>query len=129
VFKVDFRKTDCIPCPLRSRCTSSKASPRKLTLRPREQHELLEHARQEQATKTWKQRYNVRAGVESTIHQAVATTGIRRSRYHGQPKTHLAHVLTATAINLVRMDAWWTGTPTGPTRTSRLTTLDYDLTG
>jgi transposase len=129
VFKVDFRKTDCTPCPLRSRCTSSKSNPRKLTLRPREQHELLEHARREQATETWKQRYNVRAGIESTIHQAVATTGVRRSRYHGLPKTHLAHILAATAINLVRMDAWWTGTPTGHTRTSRLTTLDFDLTG
>jgi transposase len=129
VFKVDFRKADCTPCPLRSRCTSSKSNARKLTLRLREQHEILERARREQATETWKQRYNVRAGVEGTVHQAVATAGIRRSRYIGLPKTHLAHVLTATAINLVRLDAWWTGTPTGHTRTSRLTTLDFDLAG
>ena len=58
------------------------------------------------ATPPWKQRYAIRAGVEATIHQATATTGIRRSRYLGLPKTHLAHVITATAINQIRMDAW-----------------------
>jgi transposase len=129
VLKVDFRKADCTPCPLRSRCTSSKSNARKLTLRLREQHETLERARREQATQTWKQRYNIRAGVEGTVHQAVAVTGVRRSRYLGLRKTHLAHVLTATAINLVRLDAWWADVPAGRTRTSRLTTLDFDLAG
>ncbi|MCU1662698.1 MAG: putative transposase, partial [Pseudonocardia sp.] len=62
-----------------------------------------------------------------TIHQAVATTGIRRSRYLGLPKTHLAHVFTATAINLIRLDAWWTGSLPGQTRTSHLTKLALRL--
>jgi hypothetical protein len=56
-------------------------------------------------------------------HPHVTTTDIRRSRYLGLPKTHLAHVFTATAINLIRLDAWWTRTPPGRTRTSHLTTL------
>ena len=73
------------------------------------------------------QRYAVRAGVEGTIHQAVTTTDIRRSRYLGLPKTHLAHVFTTTAINLIRLDAWWTQTPPGRTRTSHLTTLGLTL--
>ena len=127
VLKVDFRQASCTPCPLRSRCTSSKSNARKLTLRPREHHEALERARAEQATDTGKQRYNVRAGVEGTIHQAVAAAGVRRSRYLGLPKTHLAHVLTATAINLMRLDAWWTGNPLKGTRTSHLSTLDFEL--
>jgi transposase len=127
VLKVDFRKTDCLPCPLRSRCTSSKTNARKLTLRHRDQHEALEHARTEQTTDTWKQRYTIRAGIEGTIHQAVTTSGIRRSRYIGLSRTHLAHVLAATAINLVRLDAWWTGTPLGKTRTSHLAALDFEL--
>jgi hypothetical protein len=50
VLKVDFRKADCTPCPLRARCTSSQSNARKLTLRHREQHEALERARAEQAT-------------------------------------------------------------------------------
>jgi hypothetical protein len=96
-------------------------------LRPREIHEMVEQARAAQTTQEWKQRYAIRAGVEGTIHQATATTGIRRSRYLGLPKTHLAHIITATAINLIRLDAWWTGTPPGRTRTSHLATLGASL--
>ncbi|WP_455356700.1 hypothetical protein [Streptomyces sp. SYSU K217416] len=58
---------------------------------------------------------------------ALLYTGIRRSRYRGQAKTGLAHVFSATAINLHRMDAHWRGrpsarpgTPTWPTSTSNL---------
>lgn len=127
MIKVGFRVTDCGPCPLRTRCTTATTTGRKLTLRHRAQHDALERLRREQATDEWKQRYTVRAGVEGTMHQAVARTGIRHSHYRGLRKTHLAHVLAAAAINLVRLDAWWTGTPPGRTRTSRLTTLDYDL--
>jgi hypothetical protein len=96
-------------------------------LRPREIHEMVKQARGAQTTEEWKQRYAIRAGVEATIHQATATTGIRRSRYLGLPKTHLAHVITATAINLIRLDAWWTETPPGRTRTSHLTTLGASM--
>ena len=44
-----------------------------------------------------------RAGVEGTISQAVGAFGLRRARYCGQPKTHLQHVLTAVAVNFVRL--------------------------
>lgn len=88
---------------------------------------MVEQARATQTTEEWKQRYAIRAGVEGTIHQATTTTGIRRSRYLGQPKTHLAHVFTATAINLIRLDAGWTTTPPGRTRTSHFTTLSRTL--
>jgi hypothetical protein len=124
---VRFPAPTCQTCPVRAQCTSSTRTGRQLMLRPREIHEMVEQARAAQTTEQWKQRYAIRAGVESTIHQATATTGIRRSRYHGQPKTHLAHVFTATAINLIRLDAWWTGTPPGRTRTSHLATLGASL--
>ncbi|MEX5713841.1 IS1182 family transposase [Parafrankia sp. FMc6] len=123
VLKVDFRKVDCTPCPVRARCTSSATYARKLTLRRREQHELLERLRVEQATDAWKKRYDRRAGVEGTIHQATAATGLRHARYHGLDKNHLAHVFAATALNAVRLDAWWTDTPTGRTRTTHFSTL------
>lgn len=61
------------------------------------------------------------------MHQAVAATGIRRTRYRGTPKTRLAHVSAATAVNLIRLDAWWTGTPPARTRTSHLTRLGLGL--
>ena len=43
-FKVRFSTTDCRPCPLKTQCTRSGR--RLLTLRPREEHETLEAARQ-----------------------------------------------------------------------------------
>jgi transposase len=124
---VRFPAPTCQTCPVRAQCTSSTRTGRQLMLRPREIHEMVEQTRAAQTTEEWKQRYAIRAGVEATIHQATATTGIRRSRYHGLPKTHLAHVFTATAINLIRLDAWWTGTPPGQTRTSHFTTLSRTL--
>jgi Transposase DDE domain len=102
---VRFPAPTCQRCPVRAQCTSSTRTGRQLMLRPREIHEIIEQDRAAQTTEQWKQRYAIRAGVEATIHQATATTGIRRSRYLGQSKTHLAHVFTATAINLIRLDA------------------------
>ncbi|MEV6984481.1 transposase [Sphaerisporangium sp. NPDC051017] len=118
VIKVNFSHAHCTPCPVRARCTKSATASRKLTLRPREQHEALACARAVQQGEDWQRRYQIRAGVEGTISQAVRGHGQRRSRYIGLAKTHLQSVLTATAINLVRLDAWLTGTPLGPTRTS-----------
>jgi Transposase DDE domain len=49
--------------------------------------------------------------------------GLRRARYDGLDKTHLQHVLTAVAINLVRIDAVLTQTPRGKTRRSHFARL------
>ncbi|MFF3359129.1 trypsin-like peptidase domain-containing protein [Streptomyces sp. NPDC002917] len=65
----------------------------------------------------------VDAGVEGTISQAVRVTGIRRTRYRNLPATRLGHVFAATAINIIRLDRWLTGTPLGGTRTSHLEAL------
>jgi transposase len=43
---------------------------------------------------------------------------LRRSRYIGQHKTHLQHVATAAAMNLVRLDRWLGGIPHAKTRRS-----------
>jgi transposase len=123
---VRFPATACQTCPVRPQCTRSTRTGRQLMLRPRDIHEAVEHARTEQTTDEWKQRYATRAGVEGTIHQTIAVTGIRRSRYTGLPKTRLAHIFAATAINLIRLDAWWTGTPARP-RISHLARLDLTL--
>lgn len=126
ITRVQFAATDCRPCQLRSACTRASEKGRygrSLTLLPREQQEVLDQRRREQQTKEWKKRYNVRAGVEGTISQAARRTGIRRTRYTGLPKTHLGNILAATAINLIRLDAWLTGTPLGGTRISHLARL------
>jgi transposase len=126
ITRVHFALQDCDPCPIRARCTKAANGRygRSLTLLPREQQQVLEQRRIEQQTEDWKARYDVRAGVEGTISQAVRRTGIRRTRYTGLHKTHLGNVLAATAINLIRLDAWLTGTPLGETRISHLARLE-----
>lgn len=127
ISRVQFAAADCRPCPLRSTCTRTSENGRygrSLTLLPREQQEVLDQRRRDQQTEEWKKRYDIRAGVEGTISQAVRRTGIRRTRYTGLPITHLGNVLAATAINLIRLDDWLTGTPPGKTRTSHFAALD-----
>lgn len=120
---VAFPVTACRSCPVRPQCTRSTRSGRQLMLRARDVHEAVEQARTEQTTDKWKQRYAVRAGVEGTVHQAVAVTGVRRCRYVGLTKTRLAHVFAATALNLIRLDAWWNGASPGQRSTSHLARL------
>jgi hypothetical protein len=124
---VRFPATACQPCSVRPQCTRSTRTGRQLMLRPKDIHDTVEHAGTKQTTDEWKQRYATQAGVEGTIHQAVAVTGIRRRRYIGLPKTRLAHVFAATAINLIRLDAWWTSTTSTRPRVTHLARLDLAL--
>jgi len=123
---VSWPTSACTPCPARQLCTSGRR--RQITLRSRELHEALTSARAEQASAQWKARYAARAGVEGTMRQATHVTGIRRARYLGLPKTQLEHNIAAAAINMIRMDAYWTGHPLDRTRSSHLACLDFTLT-
>ncbi|MFD4133659.1 transposase [Streptomyces goshikiensis] len=67
--------------------------------------------------------------MEGTIHQAVAVTGMRRARYLGLQKTHLEHVFSTVALNLIRLDTWWNGHPLDRTRVSHLARLDVPRAG
>ena len=125
---VRFGLTTCAGCPVRDRCTTAtRHHGRQLTLNPRPIHEVLTAARAAQDTDAWKDRYRIRAGVEGTIAQTTHVTGARRARYTGLDKTCLEHFIAATAVNLIRLDAWWTGHPLDRTRTSHLQRLDFDL--
>jgi hypothetical protein len=77
-----------------------------------------------QDTKSWQATYALRAGVEGTIHQAVAVCDIRHARYRGLHKAHLQQVFTAVALNLIRLHAYWNNHPMDHTRTSHLTRLE-----
>lgn len=123
VIRVSFPRKTCLLCPNRSLCTRSESGARKLTLRPKKEHELLQSLRIQQETPEWKERYNSRAGVEGTISQGVRAFGLRKARYTGLVKVHLQHILTAAAINVVRMVAWLDGVPHAMTRTSRFAAL------
>lgn len=119
VIRVGFPRGTCRVCPSRSLCTRSEEEPRRLTLRPEKEHELLQSLRIEQETNEWKKIYNTRAGVEGTISQGVRAFGERKARYTGLAKVHLQHLMTVVAINVVRMVAWLQGLPHARTRTSR----------
>ncbi len=106
VIRIRFDKATCRACPERRACTWAKDSPRQLTVRPKEHHIAIHTARERQETNEFKARYALRAGVESCISQGTRRFALRRSRYIGLARTHLQQVVTAVAINAVRVIAW-----------------------
>lgn len=116
VTRIHFSTTDCKVWALKPRCT--RAPRRLLTPRRREEHAALEAARARETGRAFADDYRRRAGIEGTLSLGARTMHLRRSRYIGLAKTHLQHVLTAAAINLGRLGAWFAGTPRERTRQS-----------
>jgi len=120
---VRFAAATCRGCPARDKCTTAVRTGRQLYLRPREIHQALAEARAAEDSRSFQAGYARRAGIEGTMHQA-ASHGARRARYRGLPKTRLDHVYMACALNLLRLHAYWTGTPLDRRRTSHLARLE-----
>lgn len=118
-----FRLEDCRGCSFRQRCTRAKNVGRTLTIYPQEPYEALRDARERQQTREFKELYNARAGIEGTISQAVRSMGLRKSRYSGLARTHVQHVATAAAINVVRLVSWLNGKRPRATPVSPLVSL------
>ena len=114
VVKVKFSYAICHRCPVQSLCT--KSGRRTLTLRPHLQYLALQTARQREQTDDFRVLRAQRAGIEGTHAQGVRRCGLRRSRYIGEPRTHLQHIATAVAMNLLRLHDWVTERPTAKTR-------------
>jgi transposase len=106
IINIRFAPKDCRSCPCRADCTSSATNPRHITVRPKEQHLVLQAARQYQRTPEFKAQYDVRAGVEGTLSQGLRVCDLRHARYVGLAKTRLQHVVTAAALNVVRIAHW-----------------------
>lgn len=124
VIYVEFRQNDCSACLVRSQCTRAKKNnPRGLTIQVQEEYEALQKARERQKTEQFKQEYALRSGIEGTISQGIRGFALRDCRYIGLAKTHLQHILTATAINLNRIVAWLEGIPLAKTRKSHFALL------
>ena len=121
-----FSVSDCGPCPARAQCTTSSKKRRQLTVLSRDLAEAQAAARNAGKTIPFQADYARRAGVEGTMHQA-ASHGARRARYRGLPKTRLDHVYMACALNLLRLEAYWTGTPLDRQRTGHLARLELSL--
>ncbi|HSH78252.1 MAG TPA: IS1182 family transposase [Herpetosiphonaceae bacterium] len=118
VIHIEFDRHDCLACASRPHCTRAKAGAREMTLRPQAQYLALHAARERQHTPAFKEQYAARAGIEGTLSQGSRSCDLRRSRYIGLTKTHLQHILTATALNFARVGAWLADTPRAATRQS-----------
>ena len=123
VIDIAFGWADCKHCPVRSACTQKKQGSRTMKLLPKAQCLALYAARQRQQTPEFREQYVKRAGIEGTLSQGVRRSKMRRSRYIGLARTHLQHLLTATALNLLRAVAWLDTTPRATTRPSRFAAL------
>lgn len=122
-WEVRVARKDCTPCIHRSHGTKAKSEPRRLGVPTREPYEALQAARQQQTTEAFRRQYAARAGIESTHEPAIRRCGLRRCRDIGQANTHVQHVITATAINLVRVAALLAGMPRATTRRSTFAAL------
>ncbi len=111
-----FSTRDGRPCPRHAR--STRAARRLRTPRRRDAYAALTAARARKSTADFTALYHRRAGLEGTISQGVRARPLRQARYLGLAKTHLPHVLTAAALNSVRLGAWLDGAPRARTRQS-----------
>jgi transposase len=119
VVKVRFSPQDCTPCPQRDQCVRSPTGqPRSLIVPDQPYFGALQEARQRMSSEEGRAEYRQRAGVEGSLSQAVRRCGLRRARYRGLTKTHLQHMATAAAINVVRAVEHLRGRPLAQTRTS-----------
>jgi transposase len=83
----------------------------------------LQTAREREQTDEFKEVYKKRAGVEGTISQAVGVLGMRRTRYRGLDRIHLQHLMTAAAMNMMRVLDWLSGKDRSTTRVSSFARL------
>jgi transposase len=116
VVQIQFSVKDCQPCPSRAQCT--RAPRRMLTIRRQEHYQALHAARAREASAAYAADYARRAGIEGTLSQGTRAYGLRRARYIGEAKTALQHLVTAAAINFVRIAYWLMGKPLAKTRVS-----------
>ena len=92
-------------------------------LEAREQYEALQTARQRQTHERIRATVCPRAGIEGTHAQGICRCGLRQSRYIGLVRTHLQHIATAAALNVVRIGEWLRGKPHAKTRCSPFAAL------
>ncbi|BCM88391.1 hypothetical protein IAD21_00222 [Abditibacteriota bacterium] len=120
VVKIRFAHRDCSPCPQRERCVRSPTGqPRSLIVPDQVSFHALEQTRHRLTTVQGQSEYRLRTGVEGTLSQAVRRSGLRQTRYRGLAKTHLQHVATAVALNVLRCVEHLCHKPLAQTRSTR----------
>ena len=122
---IRFSAADCGPCPRRATGTTSRAEhPRRsIAVRPAPQDTARPERRDREEREEDAREDARRAGGEGTISQGIRRCGLRRSRSIGLTKTHRGHVLTAAALNVVRVAEWLADVPRAHTRPWRFAEL------
>jgi hypothetical protein len=111
-------------CPARGQCTSAVRLGRQLFLRPATSMRPSPPPAPPNPASTGKTATPSAPASKAPSTRPPCVTGIRRARYLGLPKTRLEHNAAAAAINLIRLDAWWTGKPLDRTRATCLQRLN-----
>lgn len=130
VIKIKFSAKDCRTCCQLTQCVrSQKRAPRRtLTIRPQPQYEALQAARQREATPGFYQVYARRAGIEGTLSRTIRVARLRRTRYIGLARVHLAHLLTAAGLHVLRLGEWFLATTRAKSRITPFARLMADST-
>jgi len=119
-----FSRHHCRPCPIRDQCTlAAPHVPRRITIHPERIHEARMTAQRAQDTHQWRTTYNIRAGIEGTVSQAVRGPDLRHSRYRGLPNAHLQNVCIGMALNIGRLGAHFNTKPQPARRPTRIHAL------
>jgi len=107
----------------RRRAPNPTTANRTLTVRADAAYHALQQARARSGTRAYAAGYHRRAGIEGTISRGLRRCGLRQARYIGLAKTRLQHLLTAVALNFLRLGEWLSGTPRAQTRRTPFTRL------
>lgn len=101
-FRVHFDLETCKRCTLRERCPA-KLQKKKAAIRFSLAQRTSSMRRREQETKAFKERNNIRAGIESMNAEMKKSQGLDRLSVRGQPKVEQTVILKALACNFKRM--------------------------
>ena len=83
----------------------------------------MQGRRAEQRTPEFRAAYAARAGIEGTHSQGIRRCDLQQARYLGLVKTQLQQILTAVALNLIRIAEWLAEVPLAKTRVSAFAAL------
>jgi hypothetical protein len=111
------------PCPDRARCTRSRSWPAASPSGPNSSTRPNARSVPSKPPTPGGTATPTAPGSRGPSREATRRSDLHQARYRGLAKTHLQHVLTASARNVVRVDAWLSGIPPGGAWASRLTRL------
>jgi transposase len=118
VIKVKFSSKDWRRCDHVSQggCSEKRSPRRTRTIRPQPPYQVLQAARQREATEAVQADYARRAGIDGTISRGTRRTRLRRPRSIGLRQVCLGHILTAVGLNGWRLGEWLLETSRAKTR-------------